>query len=121
MADQIRSSRQDVDFIRLFFPGSVEEEIAARWASRLALLIGPRIVELRPETTLAEMLEWAVTKSADTTDFVVVFEPELRMQLAFFLEDPDHATFREMVQYVGGQYGSVASDQKLSHSSSHNL
>ena len=94
----------DVEFIRLFFRVPDEEEIAHRWASRLGKLIGPRVVELRPETTLSEMLRWGAASQVASIDFVVVFEPELRMDFAVFLEDSDHATFREMVQHYARRF-----------------
>jgi len=42
----------DPNFIRFFFSVSVQEQIALRWARRLARLIGERVIDLRPETTL---------------------------------------------------------------------
>jgi len=89
----------DVEFIRLFFRASDEEEIAHRWASRLARVVGLRVMELRPETTLSEMLRWGVMSRVESIDFVVIFEPELRMDFAEFLDDSEHCTFREMVQH----------------------
>jgi hypothetical protein len=70
--------------------------------------VGERVLELRPETTLAEILRWAATTKVDTIDFVVVFEPELRMDLAGFLDDSEHATFREMVQHYATRFESCA-------------
>jgi len=118
MSDRMTSPPCEGEFIRLFFPAPVEEEIAARWARRLAILVGPRIKELRPETTFAEILEWAATNNADTTDFLVVFEPELRMALAVFLDDAEDLTFRQMVQHVGKQFSSVGCNQNLSNNTS---
>jgi hypothetical protein len=97
-----------VEFIRLLFKPRVEEEIAHRWASRLGRLIGRRIMELRPDTTLAEMLCWAVTSGVDSMDFVVVFEPELRLEFAQFLDYAEHATFREMVEHYARRFESCA-------------
>jgi hypothetical protein len=94
----------DVEFIRLFFRESDEEEIAHRWASRLGGLLGPRVMELRPETTLSEMLRWAASSRVDSIDFVVVFEPELRMEFATFLDDSEPTTFREMVEHYAGRF-----------------
>jgi hypothetical protein len=91
--------QDDAEFIRLFFTPSVEEEIAHRWAVRLARVVGPRVQDLRPDTTLDDMLKWGVAANADPMDFVVVFEPELHMELAGFLDDSEHATFRDMVQH----------------------
>jgi hypothetical protein len=48
-----------VEFIRLFFTSPPEEELAFRWATRLARLLGPEVSQLRPETTLAELLDRA--------------------------------------------------------------
>src|ERR1041385_4205763 len=99
MADAQTRRDIDVEFIRLFFRASDEEEIAHRWASRLGRLVGSRIVGLRPETTLSEMLGWGAASMAASIDSVVVFEPELRIEFAAFLDDSDHVTFREMVQH----------------------
>ena len=99
------SKSVDVEFIRLLFPDPVEEEIAHRWAMRLAKLFGGEVLKLRPETTLAEILSWAVAAKVDSMDFVVVFEPELRMEFAQFLDDCDEATFREMVQHSAKRFG----------------
>ena len=88
----------DPDFIGLFFPLPVQEEIAVRWARRLARTVGKRVIELRPETTLEEIMQWATECSVDPIDFAMVFEPELRGCLASFLEDSDTTTFRYMVQ-----------------------
>ena len=88
----------DVEFIRLLFRDPTEEEIAHRWATRIALLVGGEVLKLRPETTLMEILNWAVQCNVDSMDFVFVFEPELRMDFAQFLDDYKVVTFREMVQ-----------------------
>ena len=96
----------EIEFIRLLFTDPVEEEVAHRWASRFARLVGPQVLQLRPQTTLAEMLQWAATANADSMDFAVVFEPELRMDLAEFLDYSEQATFREMVQHYAKRIGS---------------
>lgn len=89
----------DPNFIGLFFPVPIQQEIALRWARRLARVIGERVNDLRPETTLAEILDWAAESKVDPIDFAVVFEPELRGAFASFLDDPDDATFRQMVEH----------------------
>ena len=94
----------DAGFIRVFFRARDEEEIAYRWVSRLAKLIGPKILELRPDTTLSQMLAWAEGSKAQSIDFALVFEPELRMDFAVFLDDPDDATFREIVEHYGQRF-----------------
>ena len=101
MVDDPVKSEPDVRFIRLLFREPTEELIAYRWARRLGRLLGQRVMQLRPDTTLSEMLEWAALAGSDSMDFVVVFEPELRMELAEFLDYSDHATFREMVEHYG--------------------
>lgn len=98
----------DVGFIRLLFKSPVEELIAYRWAVRLSRLLGARVMELRPDSTLSQMLAWAAAAGVDSMDFVVVFEPELGMNFAEFLDDSDHATFREMVQYCATQSEPIA-------------
>ncbi len=95
-----------MEFIRLLFTDPVEEEIAHRWASRFAGLLGSQALQLRPSTTLAEMLKLAATAKVDTMGFVVVFEPELRLEFAQFLDHCDHTTFREMVEYYASRFGS---------------
>jgi hypothetical protein len=88
-----------VEFIRLLFRDPIEEQIAYLWATRLAKLLGGEVLKLRPETTLAEILGWAVKAKVESMDFVVIFEPELRMDFAQFLDDYTETTFREMVEY----------------------
>jgi hypothetical protein len=95
-----------VDFIRLLFTDPVEEQIAHRWASRFAALVGAQALQLRREATLAQMLSWAASTNVDSMDFVVVFEPELRMEFANFLECADQITFREMVEHYASRFGS---------------
>jgi hypothetical protein len=89
-----------VEFIRLFFTSAAEEEIAFQWATRLASLLGPEISQLRPETTLADLLAWAARQGVDSMDFVCVFEPELRLDFAEFLENAETSTFRQLVDYA---------------------
>ncbi len=60
---------------------------------------------LGPGSTLAQMLSWAKAK-VDSMDFVLVFEPELNIDLAAFLDYDEHATFREMVQHYANRFGS---------------
>ena|SRR5688572_23081405 len=98
----------EVDFIRIFFKDPIEEEVAHRWTSRLARLVGPRVLDLRPDTTLSCLLRWGVACRADSIDFLVVFEPELRMELGGFLDDCESATFREMVQHYAARYRVIA-------------
>jgi len=88
-----------VEFIRLFFRSPLEEEIGYRWATRLGKLLGGGVTQLRPDTTLGEILNWAAVSGVDSMDFVVVFEPELRLEFGDFLDDPEHSTFRDMVEY----------------------
>ena len=98
----------DVGFIRLLFRSPVEELIAHRWAERLRKLIGPQVMQLRPDTTLSEMLDWAAAAGVDSLDFVVVFEPELGLEFAGFLDYSDYATFREMVEHYAKPPGPSA-------------
>jgi hypothetical protein len=107
---RIQDSKEvNVEFIRLLFRSPVEEEVAHRWASRLSRLVGVQAMRLRPHTTLAEMLQWAVRSGVYSMDFVVVFEPELRMELADFLDYAEHTTFREMVEHYAGRFETHAS------------
>ena len=93
-----------LDFIRLLFKPRIEEEIAHRWAMRLGAILGPQAEQLRPETILAEMLKWAALSSVSSVRFLLVFEPELRMDFAAFLDHADQVTFREMVQHYAARF-----------------
>jgi hypothetical protein len=97
-----------VEFIRLLFRSPVEEEVAYRWAVRLAKLLGPKVMQLRPGTTLSELLVWAATTGADSMDFALVFEPELRMEFAEFLDHAEHVTFRGLVEHYAARFGTCA-------------
>ena len=106
MSDTQINNDSSVDFIRLLFTDPVEEAIAYRWATRFARVVGGQAPRLRPETTLDEMLGWAAGTNADSMDFVLVFEPELRMELRDFLECAEQVTFREMVQHYADRFRS---------------
>lgn len=106
MTRSLGNQNVDVEFIRLLFTDPVEERIAHRWASRFAALVDHQALQLRPQSTLADMLQWAAVADVDSMDFALVFEPELRMGLAEFLDYAEHATFKEMVQYYAGLFGS---------------
>jgi len=93
------SAQTDVSFIAFLFTDALEEEIALRWARRLAPLVGPYAALLRPETPFSDILEWAALCHVDPFDFAMVFEPELRSVTREFLDDPENITFREMVVY----------------------
>jgi hypothetical protein len=97
-----------VEFIRLLFRSPVEEEVAHRWALRLARLLGPRVMQLRPGTTLSELLVWAATTGVDSMEFMLVFEPELRMEFAEFLDQAEYVTFRELVEHYAARFGTCA-------------
>jgi hypothetical protein len=106
MPNSLINEELNMDFIRLLFRDPVEEEVAHRWALRLAGLLGAQALQLRPGTTLRTMLRWAATANIDSIDFVVVFEPELRMDFAQFLDCCDHISFREMVEHYANRFGS---------------
>jgi hypothetical protein len=65
-------------------------------------------MQLRPSTSLAELLNWAATSGVDSMDFVMVFEPELRMEFAEFLDHAEHATFRELVERYAARFETCA-------------
>ena len=94
------SSNPNMEFIGIFFPAPMEEAFALRWARRLGALLGPKAAELRPETTLGELLDWAAERRVASLDFTVVFEPELRRQMKIFLRDPEAFTFRDLVKWT---------------------
>ncbi len=100
MPSTLDSRDVNMEFIKLLFTDPAEEQLAYRWASRFANLLGAQASLLRPSSTLAEMLLWAAAARVDPMDFVVVFEPELRMEFAHFLDCAELVTFREMVQHL---------------------
>ena len=53
------SENVNVEFIRLLFTDPIEEEVAHRLALRYARVVGSQALQLRPQTTLADMLKWA--------------------------------------------------------------
>ena len=114
MSDGAIQTPVNMEFIRLLFPDPVEEKIAYRWACRFAGVVGVKASELRPTTTLAEMLHWAATGHADSMDFVVIFEPELRMEFASFLDHCEQVTFREMVEHYASRFDSLGWSQGYS-------
>lgn len=93
-------STPNMEFIGIFFPVPIEEEIALRWARRLGALLGPKATELRPDTTLRELLDWAAQRRVASLDLTRVFEPELRRQIKAFLQDPETITFRDLVRWI---------------------
>ena len=54
-----KSESVDVGFIRLLPKSRIEEEVAHRWRTRLGKRLGSCVRQLRPGTTLSEMMEWA--------------------------------------------------------------
>src|SRR5262245_31402541 len=98
--DAAATSAPNMEFIGIFFPVPIEEEIALRWARRLGTLLGPKAAELRPETTFGELLDWAAERRVDSIEFTVIFEPELRREMKVFHQDPDAFSFREMVTWI---------------------
>jgi len=51
-----------VEFIRLFFPNAREEEFAVRIAQHIALVLGEQVANLRPDSTMSEVFEWAAPR-----------------------------------------------------------
>jgi hypothetical protein len=54
------------------------------------------------------MLRWGSASRVDSMDFLIVFEPELRMELSRFLDECESATFRDMVRHYAARYESRA-------------
>ena len=98
----------DVGFIRLLFKSRIEEEVAHRWATRLGKLLGPRVMDLRPGTTLSELMKWAAKCGAGSMDFALVFEPELRLEFAEFLDHAKQVTFRDLVEHYAAKFRDCA-------------
>src|SRR5258705_11939057 len=93
-------SAVDVEFIRIFFPSPIEEEVAIRWAKRLASVIGERVEELRPNSLFSEIFDWVKADGFDVAEFVMALEDEFGKDLDVLLDDLDHLTFRGFVEYM---------------------
>jgi len=70
--------------------------------------LGPHVTQLRPGTTLSELLVWAAILGVDSMDFALVFEPEHRMEFAEFLDEAEQVTFRELVEHYAARFRGCA-------------
>jgi len=89
----------DVQFIRLFFPSPLEEEVAVQIAGLLASVVGEQIKHLRPDTRLSEIFRWA--DSLGTAEIVMLLEELFGHEIDDnFAADFDQQTFRGLVEYA---------------------
>ena len=97
--------------IRVYFPADLRDT-AFDLAFSIARIVGPKAKQLRPETTLHEIIEWLGPHyvqgkdSLDKVELTMAIEEELGA--AFVLPDElanrtDTATFRELVQHVAAR------------------
>lgn len=96
----VRTPTQTAEAIGIFFPVVGEEVLAIRVARLLAELVPDFVSVLRPETTLTQIFDWAKSNRTDTVRFVDSLERELGIELDEFIDDFDHTTFRELVEYA---------------------
>jgi hypothetical protein len=94
-----RHSDPSVEFLRLLFKSPNEEEFAVRCAQFLARIVGNRVSLLRPDTTLAEIIEWS-GRSIDGLLLAIVLEREFGVDLKEILANPEFTTFRDLVEHV---------------------
>jgi acyl carrier protein len=82
------------------------QDIAEEFALIIAHTAGVRVKELRPETTLDEILEWLGPESLDRVETIMAIEEEL----AFEIPDADAerssvTTFRQLVLHIARKRG----------------
>jgi acyl carrier protein len=82
------------------------QDIAEEFALLIAQTAGARTKELRPQTTLDDILEWMGTDSLDRVELVMAIEAEL----GFEIPDDDAAhsavtTFEQLVTRIARQRG----------------
>lgn len=74
------------------------QDIAEEFALLIAQTAGARIKELRPETTLDQILEWVGTDSMDRIEVMMAIEAELAFEIPDeYAEHSSVTTFRHLV------------------------
>ena len=88
-----------VAFIRLGFPPE-ERDIAQAVAAAFGELIGPAILQLRPEHTMGEIMSWS--ESLGYVELLMALEEEFLGHETDdeFAERFEQRTFREFVEYL---------------------
>jgi hypothetical protein len=90
-----------VAFIRLYFPPE-ERDIAQTVAAAFGELIGPAILQLRPEHTMGEIMSWSRSEPPGAVELLMALEEEF---LGHEMDDEfadrfEQRTFREFVEYL---------------------
>jgi hypothetical protein len=90
-----------VAFIRLDFLPE-ERDIAQTVAAALGELVGPAILQLRPEHTMAEIMAWSRSESLGAVELLTALEEEFVGQERDdeFADRFEQRTFREFVEYL---------------------
>ena len=89
-----------IECMRLFFPLPQEERVAVALTSFLGPRAGPRIVDLRPEMTIGEVLDLGRDHLWTTPEFSQMLE---LAGIESFDEQFEQMTFREFVRYSASQ------------------
>ena len=71
---------QDFRFIRLLFPGAAQEQVAVRLLRALAAPLGHQAGQVRPETTLGEIMTWAEAGGVGAVELVTALEDGVGME-----------------------------------------
>ena len=93
-------SEPSVEFIRMFFKSSKEEECAVRCAQSIARLVGDHVLQLRPDTTWSEIFGWRGTGPANVAIFMVALRRQFGPGVKEINAASDFMTFREFIEYV---------------------
>jgi hypothetical protein len=90
-----------VAFIRLDFPPP-ERDTAQTVAAAFGEVMGPAILQLRPEHTMGEIMSWSTSDGFDTVELLVALEEEFlgREMVDEFAARFEQRTFREFVEYL---------------------
>ncbi len=83
------------------------QDIAEEFALHIAQSAGVRTKELRPDTTLEEILEWMRTDSLHRLELIMVIEEELGIQIPDGARHSSVTTFRQLVTRTGRRRGVI--------------
>ena len=89
-----------LDMVRLWFPLPQEEQIAVALMQFLATRTGNQMMDLRPETTMGEVLDLAKADGWTTAEFGYMLE---LAGLEAFDDELEQMTFREFVRYAAAR------------------
>lgn len=66
----------------------------------LGAVLGDRVDQIRPDTGVTQIFEWAWQSRVDTVDLVTAFEVGIAMEADELPEGFEQMTFRELVECV---------------------